>query len=137
MPGKDNSIPYLRIVGSKGSDIVGDCGICAIGTLTGRTYEDVVAVASQISKNWKAGLWLREIEDIARELGLTLRRKRKYDLDSDVGILDVEILDRRKREPHVVVLNAGRIIDSDYTIWDAEAYLIHYKAKAKTLLTPD
>ena len=137
MSGKDGSIPYLRIVGSKGSDIVGDCGICAIGTLTGHTYEDVVAVADRISKNWKSGLWLKEIMEIAKELGLTLKRKRKYDLEQDVGILDVMVKDGRKREAHVVVLNAGRIIDSDYSIWDVDAFLAHYKATTKSLLTPE
>lgn len=135
---KDQSIPYLKIVWSKGSDVIGDCGICCLGTLTGHTYEDVVVAATKVSPNWKGGLWLKEMVLIAKDLGMTLRRRRKYDLETDVGILDLEYRDEKgKRVNHVVVLNAGIVIDSDCTIWDAQAYLNHYKAKAKSLLSPD
>jgi hypothetical protein len=129
-------IPYLKVIGSKGSDIIGDCGICAIGTLCGKEYEDVVIAADKVSKKWRKGLWLKEIQAIALEFGFTLKRRRKYDLESDVGILAMEVDSKEGREAHVVVLNAGQLIDSDYTLWNPEAYISQFNAKLGMLLEP-
>lgn len=133
---RDAPVPYFRLVVSPHMSGVADCGICAIGTITGRTYEDVVAVADRVSTNWKRGLWLREMRTIAGELGVTLSPKRRYDLEGDTGVLDLHIPKPPRQTParHVVVLNAGTILDSDATIWDAHAYLDAYRASPKMLL---
>src|SRR5574342_575673 len=123
-------IPYLKIVPSAGSVMQGDCGICAIATLTNNTYEDVVAIAVAAGMNWKHGLYTKEIMALALEFGVKLKKRRTFDMEHDVGILEVDIPDvtDAKNGPHVVLLNAGIIIDWDATVWSPDAYLTNYKA---------
>lgn len=131
-------IPYLKIVPSAGSVMQGDCGICAVATLTNNTYEDVVAVAVAAGMNWKHGLYTKEIIALAAEFDVKLRRRRKgrYDMEHDVGILEVDIKDLTdaKNQPHVVLLNAGIIVDWDATVWSPDAYLTNYQAELGCLL---
>ena len=129
-------IPYLRLIGSKGWDTWGDCGICAVGTLCSKPYEDVVAVAERLGYRWKGGLWGTQMVKMAAEFGVTLKKKRKYDIEESTGLLMINTLEpyNGKRIDHVVVLDEGRVLDCDLTVWQADAYIQHYKAKLGELL---
>jgi len=132
--------PMLHLIGSKGQETISDCGICAIGTICDKSYEDVVAVAMQlVGSAWKHGLYLNQIIQIAKSFGVNLKRRRKYDLDSDTGIIYCDITERFPNSkpvitPHVAVLMDGRIYDSDHRVWSWDAFQKHYEAKFASLL---
>lgn len=132
-------LPVIKLVASKGHETVGDCAICALGTLSGRGYEEIVEIASSLKVNWRKGMYLTEIIKVAKKLDIILKRCKKFDLETDVGILDVRAWDARKKkfEEHVVVLYAGRLFDCDLTVWAPDAFVKQYKAKIKTLLRVD
>lgn len=93
-----------------------DCAVAALSMYLGVTYEDVLrAVTVGDRYQGKQGLWRRTIVRIAARLGHTLRVRRKFDLDSEYGIL--------RLPDHAAVLRNGLVIDGDGTIWDADAYL--------------
>lgn len=134
------TFPLIRIVPSKSSEIVGDCGICALGTLLHKTYEDIVVIADQFyGASWKNGLWATQIIAIAEQFGVELIKRRKYDLDVDTGILICKVIERYpntkpKAQDHAVLLHDGKIFDWDMTVWDPDAFKSHYSAKFGTLL---
>lgn len=132
--------PVVQLVPSTGQATIGDCGICAISTLADRRYEDVVAAAVfLVGETWKNGLHVKSIVAIADMVGLKLRRRRKYDLDADTGILTCDVTEhvpkrRAHTTKHVVVLMDGRIYDSDLRVWAVDAFREHYRAKFGELL---
>jgi hypothetical protein len=76
---------------------------------------------------------VRDVRTAARRLGVRLHILRKFDLDTDTGILGV-------RSPkwdyeHLVVLKDGLVFDTDATVWDADVFLAAYDAKVLSLLT--
>lgn len=98
-----------------------DCAIWSLSVLTGIAYEDVLLAAAKVDTRAGAnGLWFGQLVRIARLLGVTLRRKRRADLETDTGILSLYL---DGRYGHAAVLKQGQIIDVDSTVWDAEAYL--------------
>lgn len=100
-------------------------------------YEDVyVEVAKVDKKRSRRGLWLTQIKKAALALGHKLTYKRKYDLEEATGILSVTFEDEIPTD-HVVVLWKGLIIDTDGTLWDADAYFVLNKAKPTSLLVAD
>lgn len=133
-------LPMIQLVTSKGQDTIGDCGICALATVCGRSYEDVVAMAVQyMGEHWKGGLYLTHILAIAKACGTTLKRRRKYDLEHDTGILNCWVTThipnkKPSTDNHVVVLMEGRIYDSDGRIWVTDAFQQHYAAEFGLLL---
>lgn len=133
-------LPVIKLTGSTGQDTISDCGICTVATLCDKRYEDVVAEAVQIvGENWKNGLYISQIIELARRFGVTLKRKRKYDIEEATGILNCEILHkgtggRPRWENHVVVLMDGRVYDSDLRVWAIDAFRDHYHATFRTLL---
>ena len=133
-------LAMIQLVPSKGHDMIGDCGICCLATLSGCSYEDVVAIAVQhVGESWKHGLYVTQLIAIGRDLGLNLKRRRKYDLEQDTGILRATITERHlnkkpSRIEHVGVLLEGRIYDSDLRIWAVDAFKQHYAAEFGILL---
>lgn len=90
----------------------GDCGIAALATYLGQTYEDVYVAVAAIDRRYrgKNGLHNRELVAAARRLGVTLEASRAYDLDDDEGVLRVRWADRTKGwGGHFVALIDGRI----------------------------
>lgn len=135
-------IPVIHLTGSKGYSTIGDCCICCIATLADKEYEDVVAAAVPlVGETWKQGMYQKDIIRVAAAVGLKLRRRRKYETDTDCGILNVDIqttVDAETIAPapqeHVVVLMGGFIFDNDYRVWDVDAYIMHYQAELGQLL---
>ena len=109
-----------------------DCGLAALSTLLDIPYADVSAKARQLF-DVKGGLWLWQIQEIAEELGGTLKLvfKSKHYLEGRTGILSVV-----GNEPHVVVLKDGStVIDpEDGTVWKLDEYLKSKKCRTGCLL---
>lgn len=109
-----------------------DCCAAALAMLLGISYEEALVATSQIQPGvLERGLYLNELERAAKQFGVKLARRRKYDLESDTGILNV--LDHKGFD-HVVVLRYGLFFNTDLTVWEPEVYLAAHKAKAGTLL---
>jgi ABC-type bacteriocin/lantibiotic exporter with double-glycine peptidase domain len=110
-----------------------DCGVAALAMLVGQPYEDVFAAATHVQpKVGKVGLYQKELIAIAELLGVTLERKRRPDLDTDVGILNV----RNTKLGHYVVLHAGVIADpaGGLVFFDVDDFLALGHFTARTLL---
>ena len=109
----------------------GDCAIAAVSLACGVTYEVALAAALAFEPEvLTEGLSLKNIEKTVQQLGLTTKRRRKFELDEDTGILTIP--------GHAVYLWEGRILEpasSLCNLWlNAQAYLSHYKAKAGVLI---
>ena len=102
----------------------GDCSIVALATLLERSYEDVLGVAVSISRHVRPhqrGLYMNEIKRIAKQFGVTLRLRRRFDLEEDEGIFGY-VHDARD-EGHVAYGKRGLVWDTDGTVWELDAYL--------------
>lgn len=110
-----------------------DCGISSLAMLLRMPYEDIYVAVCQVDpKASKNGLGLNDLQAIAKLCGVTLIRRRSYDLDTDEGILSV----RSAKHWHYVVLCNGAIVDPDAgrIFFDADDYLTEHNARACTLL---
>ncbi len=115
-----SAAPILRVVTCREDS---DCAITALAMFLGETYEDVLRAVTLSNKtHGRHGLWRTEIVRAAKVLGHTLKTKRRYDLESDYGIL--------RLPDHAAVLRNGLVIDGDGTIWDADAYLSGRKVRS-------
>jgi hypothetical protein len=102
----------------------GDCGIVALAMHLGETYEDVLrAVSLADRKQGKCGLWTKTMIRVAARLGHTLRLRRTFDLDEARGVL--------RLPEHVAVLWSGLVIDTNGTIWEADAFLSEWHVDVK------
>jgi hypothetical protein len=108
-----------------------DCAVCVLAMYLGVSYEDVLREVAVRDRPYQGrqGLRLREIERIAKALGTTLKRHRKFDLATSYGILSVP--------NHVVLLRAGVIVDpepSGGSVWEVDDYFHAYKVRPGLLL---
>jgi len=111
---------------------IGDCGVAALAMLLGVTYEDaLLSLGSEVPTVLRRGVWFTELQRAAARLGVTLKQKRRYDLELDEGIL--QIIYKPKVE-HVVVLREGLLFDTDFSVWRPEDFLRRKRAKAGALL---
>ena len=121
----------------------GDCGVAALATVAGISYEDAYVAVDKIDpkRRGKAGLHNREVIQAARRLALQLVPTRRYDLDEDEGILRVRWSGRKASENpggHFVAVLDGRILcPSDGVGLPWSEYLTRYQARACTLLRGD
>jgi len=94
-----------------------DCAIVALSMYLGVSYEDVLREVALVDKRNKgrAGLWTRQIKQVARRLGHELVIKRKVELDEDYGILLLS--------DHVAVLRNGLLLDTNGVVWDIHDYI--------------
>lgn len=120
-----------------------DCGVAALASFIGATYEDayVAAVAASDTFMRRQGLTIPEMIRMARGFGRTLTRVdyRRVDIDEHIGILGVNwhrsVWKRHGSTGHWVILRAGTIIDvSGPSYADAADYLAVNKGRAGTLL---
>lgn len=138
------SAPPDVIRWSPRSDANGDCAVAALEIACGVTYEVALAAAitfePEVHKN---GMTIAQIKNAAKLLGWTTRYRKKFDLDEDTGILDVEeVGEDGKTKPdtgHVVYLWEGRVIEPAAwarQMWlSAEDYLAYNRFVALGLLT--
>jgi hypothetical protein len=100
----------MRVVAQRAD---GDCGLAALATLLGMAYEDVYVAARAIDppSRCKRGMYLKDVQSVARRLGVGLRVKRRPDLEEDEGVLSVLWNAKRRFRGHYVVLWKGLVID--------------------------
>lgn len=132
--------PSKRIYTQRRSN---DCGVAALASLLGCSYEDVYVAAVKMSPAFRKrdGLSIPNLLKMASALGAPLTRVhyRKVDLYLHSGILGVnwDQRDWKKRgcTGHWVVLHQGTIIDpADSSYSDAATYLHAHRGRAGTLL---
>lgn len=126
----------MRLVQQRG---VGDCGIAALATYLGQSYEDVYTTMAAMdpAARGKSGTTFRRLIKVAGKLGVALKLRLKIDLDEQEGLLGVEWLDpwAHPSRQHVVVLFRGLVIDpADGEILDAEEYMERNHARAVSML---
>jgi hypothetical protein len=108
-----------------------DCAIVAMSMYTGLPYPHVAAaVAAMAPRAFLRGMWTKEMQRIAKLLGVTLKYRRKFDHEG-TGILLLQLEDGC----HAVLLFQGVVINpGDGQVWDYDAYLAKSKAKPLGLL---
>lgn len=113
----------------------GDCAVACLAMLTGSTYEDALRVVCGVDDEGASdGLYIAQLLVAAEELGSTLRRKRRFDLSKDTGILYL-VHKKKDEDRHVVILRQGVIIDTNNNVWfDPDKYLKFYSYKPTMLL---
>ncbi len=121
--------PFLQVVPQRHKT---DCSCACLAMLLGVSYEEAL-LALAVPHVLKRGVMMRQVITASKRLGQPLRFQRKFDLDTDTGILGV----RSPKWPndHLVVLWEGQIVDTDATMWNPDCFLKIYKAQAISLLT--
>lgn len=103
----------------------GDCGVACLTMMFPRlTYEQVEAVVCRALKR-RAPINLMHVREVVRAaeaLGAKVARRKKYDLDTACGILNIAFNNRSKLERsegngHYVVIYRGVVIDTDRLIY--------------------
>ena len=93
-----------------------DCAIAALAMYFGESYEDVLRIATLTDRSQaRRGLWTRTLQRIASRMGRRLIVRRKFDWDEAYGVL--------RLPDHAAVLWNGLVINTDATVWDADAFL--------------
>lgn len=124
---------------------IGDCAICCLSMICGRTYADVVKT---IPRRWRSschaeGLSIRQICSVAKRLGTRLEywespdddNERGWERDDSIGVVDLE----RAIEPcdgHLVIYLKGIVFNpADGEIWtDLDAFCERGKWKVEGFL---
>jgi ABC-type bacteriocin/lantibiotic exporter with double-glycine peptidase domain len=112
-----------------------DCTICVLAMYLGVSYEDVLRQVAVLDRPYQGrqGLLLREVIRIARALGTTIRRQRKFDILNAYGMLSLP--------HHIVLLRAGVIVDPELggaTLWEVDDYFHAYaRSRPGWLLVAD
>ncbi len=102
-----------------------DCGVVVIAQATGFSYEETLSAALSVSPSVLAdGLSITEVKRILKELGFKPTARKKFDINTDTGVLYV----RQGTGAHWVYLWGGRVVDpqgAEQTwLWrDPEAFL--------------
>ena len=122
-----NPSPIITVIVQRAES---DCGVAALAMILGKTYEEVlVACGHDHPRVLTKGLWATGMSRVAASLGVTLTRKRTFDVETAFGLLCLS--------DHVVVLKNGLIIDpGDGSVWDADVYLATKDERATLLLVP-
>ena len=93
-----------------------------------------MAAAAEERRPHTNGLYLSQIERVARAIGYPLRRKNPCDFHNDKGILHVQF---KNGDLHVVILMAGLIFDTDdLTVWLPAEYKAAKRIKYRAILVP-
>jgi hypothetical protein len=118
----------------------GDCGIAALASLLEQPYEDVFVEAAKVEKKCRGrnGIYIGEIQRMAKALGVTLKKKPRFSLEDDEGLLIVKWLKGSRHDEgvqHLVAVGHGVIVDpADGTVLPPDEYLAREQAHALTFL---
>lgn len=109
-----------------------DCSAAVLGMLLGISYEEaLLALTRESPELLRKGVWFTELQRAAKQMGIPLRLKRRWDANFDDGIAHVRF---RSGGNHVVLLRAGLFFDTNFEVWYPSEYLKARKAKAGSLL---
>lgn len=102
----------------------GDCAVCCLVMITGRSYGDVVGACAKRSHPTVDGLTDRQMVNAARKLGVTLIAREGTPDDDEVAILTVARTHDPSQEHAVMWLHGVILNPRDGEIWtDLEAFL--------------
>jgi len=121
--------PYLSVIPQRSTN---DCCVVCVAMLLGVTYE---AALLAFGAEPLQGSRTREVRAAGKRLGVTLRWSRKFDLETDTGMLAMR--SDKWHMDHVAVLREGLIIDTDASIWEVDTYLATHDATPMSLMTVD
>ena len=112
----------------------GDCALAAVAMLIQKPYREVSEMALKTFKErpHSTGLELRQIRTLIKKFGLEVESLaiNDIDLDEETGILSIT-----KKNPHVVLLFQGVIVDpANGLLYDRDAYCADQKAKITRLI---
>lgn len=112
-----------------------DCAVAVLAMLTGVSYEDALRVVCEIDDEGASdGLYLTQLMEASSSLGVPLRRKRRFKLDTASGVLYL-VSKREDWIRHVVLMRRGVVIDTNARIWlDPMQYCRHYRYTPRALL---
>lgn len=117
-----------------------DCGVAALASLAGITYEDAYVAVAAIDPvtRGKGGLHNYQVVAVAERLGLTLEPTRAFDLDEDDGILRLRWNGRKGKRNvggHFIAVRDGfALCPSDGVPLPWREYLEQNDGRAGTLL---
>jgi hypothetical protein len=112
----------------------GDCGVAALAMCLGVSYEDaLLALGGEVPTVLRRGVWMVELQRAADRLGMPMTLKRRCDLEMDDGVL--QVMYRRGKDQHVVLLREGLVFDTDTSVWRPEDYAQATRARFGALLT--
>ena len=113
-----------------------DCSVAGLAMLLGVSYENaLVAIAQDHPDVCVVGAWTKHLKAAARRLGYTLHERKRYDVETDTGLLNVTC--PQWKHDHLVVLKEGLIIDTDGTVFDSDVYFQSQQATPGTLLVAE
>lgn len=129
----DVDAPIIQVIVQRHES---DCGAAVLAMICGVSYEEaLLAIGRSVPDVLTTGVFPKDIQAAAKELGYKLRRRTAIDWEDDTGALNVSFAGGGPE--HVVVLRAGLIIDTDGTLWAAHDYLRAKRARARVLLIPE
>src|ERR1700719_173019 len=103
----------------------GDCTIIALTSLTGLPYSKVLSAACQVAPEPDTrGMYNTEIMATAKRLGFPLEMKRKWNMKTAEGILNLGSRKKRNgksQSGHCVVLSHGLIFEGT-DVWEPDDY---------------
>jgi hypothetical protein len=123
----------------------GDCAIASLAMFLGRPYKTVLKEAKKrYGSPEKKGLWLTQVQTLAKHFGTPVKIYRSFDCDEGLGLLSVDNYGagwnktkRGRPEGHMVVVYKGFLIDPvGPSIWTPKEYRRYNKAKFKSILLP-
>jgi ABC-type bacteriocin/lantibiotic exporter with double-glycine peptidase domain len=112
----------------------GDCALAAVAMLIQKPYRLVSEAALKMFRKrpHETGLELRQMRALMRKFGVESQSLSPTDLDlsEETGILSIS-----KKNPHVVLLFQGVIVDpANGLLYDIDAYCADQKAKITRLI---
>lgn len=110
--------PFIQTVTQRQTH---DCAVAVIAMLFDLNYEQ--AFMQFRGSVWKEGASNRQITNVCKRLGWKTSWKLKPDIENDTGLLFVSFSKNPTELRHVVLLDEGRIFDTDGMVWDAEFFL--------------
>lgn len=121
--------PTLRVIAQRTR---ADCSVACLAMLCGVDYEAaLMAFRHNVCAMGASGY---QILAAAKRLGKPLSwRGALDDLETETGILQIGAL--KWPLNHLVMLKEGQVIDTDFTLWDADVFLAAYEAEPIGIFT--
>lgn len=110
----------------------GDCGVACLAMFLSVSYEEaLLAFSEEALTVLRRGVHWPHLVRAGALLGATLKVRRKWDAETDEGIVHVRF---RSGAAHVVVLRGGLFFETNFDVWEPDDYWAAFKAKPGSIL---